>query len=86
MPEGLQAALALEEFADLIAYLQSLKGKTQQSEVNGDPPALHLPTEPCAEGTPRRRSLHQHRTCHHQRVVLVPTQTDAGAIKAQTDS
>ncbi len=29
MPEGLQAALSLEEFADLIAYLASLKGKPQ---------------------------------------------------------
>ena len=26
MPEGLQAALAPQQFADLIAYLQSLKG------------------------------------------------------------
>jgi hypothetical protein len=25
MPEGLQSALSLEEFADLVAYLQSLK-------------------------------------------------------------
>jgi putative heme-binding domain-containing protein len=30
MPEGLQAALTLEEFADLIAYLESLKGSPQQ--------------------------------------------------------
>ena len=30
MPEGLQAALSLEEFADLIAYLASLKGKSPQ--------------------------------------------------------
>lgn len=28
MPEGLQSALSLEEFSDLIAYLQSLKGAT----------------------------------------------------------
>ena len=27
MPEGLQAALSLDDFADLIAYLSSLKGK-----------------------------------------------------------
>jgi len=27
MPEGLQAALTLQEFADLIAYLESLKGQ-----------------------------------------------------------
>jgi hypothetical protein len=31
MPEGLQAALSLQEFTDLIAYLESLKGPTAKS-------------------------------------------------------
>ena len=29
MPEGLQAALTLDDFADLVAYLASLKGQPQ---------------------------------------------------------
>ena len=33
MPEGLQSALSLEEFSDLIAYLASLKGKPQPLET-----------------------------------------------------
>lgn len=33
MPEGLQAALTLEDFADLVAYLASLKGQLQPGAV-----------------------------------------------------
>ena len=34
MPEGLQSALSLEEFADLIAYLQSLKSGHASAPAN----------------------------------------------------
>ncbi len=33
MPDGLQAALSLEEFADLVAYLASLKGEPQPAGI-----------------------------------------------------
>ena len=33
MPEGLQAALTLEDFADLVSYLASLKGQPQPTGV-----------------------------------------------------
>ena len=31
MPEGLQSALTLEEFSDLVAYLESLRGQPKSS-------------------------------------------------------
>ena len=39
MPEGLQAALTLEDFADLISYLASLKGQPKPAP----PPAVNRP-------------------------------------------
>lgn len=47
MPAGLQAALSLEEFTDLIAYLENLKQPEMQlANAAGTPAAIQLLSRP----------------------------------------